>query len=123
MSARGGLTPTDGSHLRGGGVKHLTPIVFFRRQSEVKRKTRSLMDLVVMALQSVAVHTLYGVDARAVHVKANLDEGKTDIEIEEPAVVYEKSLGGFCDPYSLRRTRVLRAGPPQSSLLSYHYEH
>ena len=53
------------------------------------------MDLVVMMLWSVAVHTLNRVDAQAVHVKANLDEGKTDVEIEEPAVVYEKSLGGF----------------------------
>ena len=81
------------------------------------------MDLVVMMLWSVAVHTLYGMDAQAVYVKANLDESKTDVEIEEPAVVYEESLGGFCDLFSLKRTRVLRAGPPQSSLLSHNYEY
>ena len=86
MSARGGLAPTDGSHLRGGGVKHLTPIVFFRRQNEVKRKTKSFANLVVMACMSVAVHTLYRVDAWT-DVGANLDAGETDIEIEEPAVV------------------------------------
>ena len=73
------------------------------------------MGLVVMTLQSVAVLTLYGGDACAVHVKANLDEGTADFEAEESIVVDEESLGGFCDPISLKRAQILRVSPPQRS--------
>ena len=85
-------------------------------------KTKSFANLVVMACMSVAVHTLYRVDART-DVGANLEAGETDIGVEEPAVVYGRSLGGFYGP-TLLGAQVLWSSPPQSSLslINNHYD-